>query len=40
LGKEKDISNNIPFNDYYEYFAPDYELHLTPETMENMNGRE
>lgn len=24
-----DISNDIPFNDYYEYYAPDYQLHLT-----------
>ena len=40
LGKENDISNNIPFIDYYEYFAPDYELHLTPEPMENLNSKE
>jgi len=31
------ISNQIPFNDYYEYFAPDFELHLTPEPRENEN---
>lgn len=36
----EDIPNEIPFNDYYEYFAPDYELHLTPENMDNMNGRD
>jgi len=35
----KDIPNEIPFNDYYEYFAPDYELHLTPEPMENLNDK-
>ena len=34
-----DISNEIPYNDYYEYFAPDYKLHLEPEDMENMNGK-
>jgi histone deacetylase 1/2 len=40
LGKENDISNDIPYNDYFEYYAPDYELHLTPESMENLNGKE
>jgi histone deacetylase 1/2 len=34
----EDIDNNIPFNDYYEYYAPDFELHLKPDTsMENIN---
>lgn len=37
---EKEISNDIPFNDYYEYYAPDYELHLKPEPMENQNTPE
>ena len=40
LGKENEISNSVPFNDYYEYFAPDYELHLKPENMDNLNGKE
>jgi histone deacetylase 1/2 len=35
-----DISNDIPYNDYYEYYAPDFELHLNPEPMENMNGKD
>jgi histone deacetylase 1/2 len=35
-----DIPNEIPFNDYYEYYAPDYELHLTPESMDNLNSSE
>ena len=35
---DKTISNEIPYNDYYEYYAPDFELHLTPENMENMNS--
>lgn len=34
---QPDVSNDIPFNDYYEYYAPDYTLHLTPEPMENLN---
>jgi histone deacetylase 1/2 len=36
---QPDVSNDIPFNDYYEYYAPDFTLHLTPEPMENLNDR-
>jgi histone deacetylase 1/2 len=35
-----DIPNEIPYNDYYEYYAPDFELHLTPEPMENLNSKD
>jgi histone deacetylase 1/2 len=39
LGKGEDVSNNIPYNDYYEYFAPDFQLHLTPsKEMDNANS--
>jgi histone deacetylase 1/2 len=38
LGRH-DISNEIPFNDFYEYFAPTYDLHLLPEKMCNMNDK-
>ena len=32
------IQDEIPYNDYYEYYAPDFKLHLTPSpTMENAN---
>lgn len=35
---DEEISNDIPFNDYYEYYAPDFELHLKPDpSMENLN---
>jgi len=35
---EEPIENNIPFNDYYEYYAPDFELHLKPDpSMANAN---
>lgn len=37
---EKEVSNDIPFNDYYEYYAPDFELHLKKENMENLNTPE
>lgn len=31
------IANEIPYNDFFEYYAPDFKLHLTPSNMENMN---
>ena len=35
LGEE--ISDELPYNDYYEYYGPDYRLHFQPSTMENLN---
>ena len=33
-----DVSNKIPFNDSYEFWAPDYELHLKADSrMPNLN---
>jgi len=35
------ISNNIPYNDYFQYYGPEFKLHLQPnETIANMNSRE
>jgi histone deacetylase 1/2 len=35
---QHNISNEIPLNDFYEYFAPTYDLHLLPQThMVNLN---
>jgi len=35
---DTDISNEIPYNDYFEYYAPDFQLHLTPDpTRKNLN---
>eukprot|EP00937_MAST-01D_sp_MAST-1D-sp2_P005807 g5807.t1 len=34
------ISDHIPYNDYFEYYSPDFQLHLTPTSMENMNTPE
>lgn len=31
---------NLPYNDYYEYYAPDYELDVRPSNMDNANSRE
>ncbi|KAF2006358.1 hypothetical protein P154DRAFT_570423 [Amniculicola lignicola CBS 123094] len=34
------MSRQLPFNDYYEYFAPDYELDVRPSNMENANSHD
>jgi histone deacetylase 1/2 len=34
------IPNELPYNDFYEYYAPDFKLHLTPTNAENMNKRD
>ncbi|GKY91360.1 histone deacetylase 2 [Mayamaea pseudoterrestris] len=37
---QENISNEIPYNDYYQYYAPDFKLHLEPENTANMNTPE
>jgi histone deacetylase 1/2 len=32
------ISDTLPFNDYYEYYGPEYRLHLPVSNMENLNS--
>lgn len=34
---DETIPNEIPFNDYFEYYAPDFKLHLVPENRDNLN---
>lgn len=34
------IKDELPFNDYFEYFGPDYRLHLPVSNMENLNSPE
>ncbi|KAK7855345.1 histone deacetylase 6 [Quercus suber] len=36
VGVEPD--NKLPYNEYYEYFGPDYTLHVDPSNMENLNS--
>ncbi|KAL2515644.1 Histone deacetylase 6 [Forsythia ovata] len=36
VGVEPD--NNLPHNEYYEYFGPDYTLHVEPRPRQNMNS--
>ena len=32
------LQDILPYNDYFEYFGPDYKLHLPVSNMENMNS--
>ncbi|KAL8763591.1 MAG: hypothetical protein Q9194_007299, partial [Teloschistes cf. exilis] len=34
------MENELPYNDYYEYYAPDYELDVKPSNMDNANHKE
>ncbi|KAJ5694548.1 hypothetical protein N7536_004960 [Penicillium majusculum] len=34
------LGSELPYNDYYEYFAPDYQLDVRPSNMDNANTRE
>ncbi|KAF2875945.1 hypothetical protein BDV95DRAFT_514319 [Massariosphaeria phaeospora] len=36
----QEMSRQLPFNDYYEYFGPDYELDVRPSNMENANSHD
>lgn len=33
----QEMGPDMPYNDYYEYFGPDYKLDVRPSNMENMN---
>ncbi|KAG1674871.1 Histone deacetylase Rpd3 [Nymphon striatum] len=35
-----DIANELPYNDYFEYFGPDFKLHISPSNMANQNSAE
>lgn len=36
----QELADDLPPNDYYEYFVPDWKLHLQPNpTMDNQNTR-
>lgn len=32
-----EIANELPYNDYFEYFGPDFKLHVSPSNMTNLN---
>ncbi|XP_008120699.2 histone deacetylase 1 isoform X1 [Anolis carolinensis] len=35
-----EIPNELPYNDYFEYFGPDFKLHISPSNMTNQNTNE
>lgn len=34
-----ELDDKMPQHEYYEYFGPDYNLHVAPSNMENKNSR-
>jgi len=34
------VSNAIPHNDFFQYYGPEYKLHLSPNDMVNYNSKE
>ncbi|KAJ7546520.1 hypothetical protein O6H91_08G042800 [Diphasiastrum complanatum] len=34
-----ELDDELPYNDYYGYFGPDYTLHVAPSNMENRNTK-
>ncbi|KAF7477214.1 hypothetical protein GHT09_011713 [Marmota monax] len=37
---DTEISNELPYNDYFEYFGPDFKLHISSFNMTNQNMNE
>ena len=35
-----DSCAELPYNDYFEYFGPDFKLHISPTNMTNQNTPE
>lgn len=35
-----EIPNELPYNDYFEYFRPNFKLHVSPSNMTNQNTLE
>lgn len=34
------VSNDIPYNDFFQYYGPNFKLHLQPADMSNRNAKE
>ena len=37
---DTEVPNELPYNDYFEYFGPDFKLHISPSNMTNTNSSE
>jgi len=35
-----ELPEELPFNDYIEYYGPDFRLHIPPTNMENLNSKD
>jgi len=36
---DEEIIDRLPYNDYLEYYGPDYRLHIEPSNMKNLNDK-
>jgi hypothetical protein len=34
-----ELDNQMPYNEYFEYFGPEYNLHISPTSMANKNTK-
>lgn len=37
---DTEVEDELPYNDYFEYFGPDFRLHINPANMDNQNSPE
>ncbi len=37
IALDSKMADELPYNNYYEYYGPDFNLHITPSNMENQN---
>ncbi|CAF3411249.1 unnamed protein product [Rotaria sp. Silwood1] len=40
IALNQEISNELPYNDYFEYYGPDFKLNISPSNMPNKNNTE
>ncbi|CAF1250240.1 unnamed protein product [Rotaria sp. Silwood1] len=40
IALNQEIPNELPYNDYFEYYGPDFKLHISPSNMPNQNSSE
>jgi len=40
LDSQEVVGDELPYNDYFEYYGPDFKLHITPSNMTNQNSQQ
>jgi len=40
IALNQEIPNELPYNDYFEYYGPDFKLNISPSNMPNQNNAE